>query len=353
MSGSSLDGLDMALCRFTGDPACPAWEILDTYHVAYTASWQERLRQAPDLSGKALVALDAGFGRYIGEEVTILLRRAQASVDLIASHGHTVFHDPGAGFTLQIGQGAEIAAGTAVDTVTSFRGSDIALGGQGAPFAPAADIALFPQYDGYLNLGGIANGHIRRADGTRRAWDICPCNQPLNTIAARLQLPYDPDGRLAREGVVHAGLVGDLIGDFPAAAGQPRGMSNQEVRDTWLARMAAHLSSPHDQLATVTEAIARLITGHLQSAGLHPGTIMVTGGGVHNAFLMERLHRLGETAGYQFLIPPELVVNYKECLLMAYLGYRIQHRLPFDLACLTGARRESIGGAYYFGRNGA
>jgi anhydro-N-acetylmuramic acid kinase len=351
MSGSSLDGLDMAICRFAGDPAMPAWEILDTHHADYPDDWRQRLADAHDLPGRELMHLDARFGQRIGQDVSGMMRRTQLAVDLIASHGHTIFHEPEAGFTTQIGDGAWIAAITGVDTVTSFRGADVALGGQGAPFAPAADIALFPQFGAYLNLGGIANAHVRLPDGSRRAWDIGPCNQPLNWLAAKINLPYDPDGRIAREGHADESLVQALTTLFPPAGGVPRGLSNDLVKRTWINRLQDSTLDAHNLLASATEAVARMITAHLSDVATSGTSVMVTGGGTHNRFLMERLKSLGKPRSLHYVRPPDLVIDFKECLLMAYLGYLFVHRRPFGLAGVTGANRESVGGAYYIGRH--
>jgi anhydro-N-acetylmuramic acid kinase len=351
MSGSSLDGLDMAICRFAGDPAMPAWEILDTHHAEFPADWRQRLIAAPDMSGRELMHADAAFGRFIGEQVLGMMRRTQLSTDLIASHGHTIFHEPGHGFTTQIGDGAWIAAITGVDTVTSFRGADVALGGQGAPFAPAADIALFPQFGAYINLGGIVNAHVRLPDGRRRAWDIGPCNQPLNWLAARINLPHDPDGRIAREGQADEYLVQALTELFPPAGGAPRGLSNDMVRETWINRLQGSTLDTHNLLATVTEAIARMITAHLSDVAMAGTSVMVTGGGAYNRFLMDRLESLGKARSIYYVRPPDIVIGFKECLLMAYLGYLFMRRRPFGLAGVTGAARESVGGAYYIGRH--
>ncbi len=351
MSGSSLDGLDMAICRFAGDPAMPAWEILDTHHADFPADWRQRLAGTPEMPGRELMHTDAAFGRFIGEQVLGMMHRTQLATDLIASHGHTVFHESEAGFTTQIGDGAWIAAITGVDTVTSFRGADVALGGQGAPFAPAADIALFPQFGAYLNLGGIANAHVRLPDGRRRAWDIGPCNQPLNWLAAKINLPYDPDGRIAREGHADESLVQALADSFPPAGGVPRGLSNDMVKRTWLSRLEHSALDPKDQLASVAEAVARMITAHLSDVASAGASVMVTGGGTHNRFLMERLESLGRPRSLHYVRPPDLVIDFKECLLMAYLGYLFTRRRPYGLAGVTGAARESVGGAYYIGRH--
>ena len=352
MSGSSLDGLDFAVCTFAGDPVRPQWEIVRTLHVPYSTDWRGRLSDAPGLSGRALMKLDADFGRLIGEEALPLAAGEEPAVELIASHGHTVFHEPGSGFTTQIGDGAWIAAATGLDSVTSFRGQDVALGGQGAPLAPAADIALFPEYRAHLNLGGIANIHIHHAGEERMAWDIGPCNQALNFLAGKTGHSYDPEGSLARSGTVDQALVETLLSAFPPTGGHALGLSNDLVRSAWIEQLGASSLEPIHLLATATESIARMVVTHIVSTGASDMDILVTGGGAFNEWLMERLGQLGSMYGLRFARPSDKIIQFKECLLMAYLGWLVRLRRPFGLAGLTGARAESIGGAYYFGRHG-
>jgi anhydro-N-acetylmuramic acid kinase len=185
MSGSSLDGLDMALCRFEDDNGKPDWAIVATSHIPFPAALLESLRSASTMSGYELMKLDADFGSFVGEQVRDWMNAHSLNADFIASHGHTIFHEPTQGFTTQIGSGAHIARLTGLDTITSFRTADVAAGGQGAPFAPVADRDLFNGYQAYVNLGGIANISMINPDGKWKAWDICPCNQALNHLAAK------------------------------------------------------------------------------------------------------------------------------------------------------------------------
>ena len=157
MSGSSLDGLDIAMCQIEEVDQQIKWELIDAITIPYSESWKEKLSKSSEISGYELMKLDAAFGEWIGHEIKMWMMGRNWHVDYIASHGHTVFHEPAFNFTTQIGSGAHIAEQTCIPTITNFRTADIARGGQGAPFAPVADKALFSEYDGFLNLGGIAN----------------------------------------------------------------------------------------------------------------------------------------------------------------------------------------------------
>src|SRR5690606_21281942 len=160
---------------------------------------------------------------------------------------------------------------------------------------------------------------------------------------------FDQDGAIARTGTPREEIIETLIAMFPPSGGHPRGMSNQEVQASWIEYLESLPHAVPDLLASATYAVARLITSHIREVMTSPGTVLVTGGGVRNTFLMERLHAYGMPAGLTYAIPDSTIIDYKECLLMAWLGYQAWHRRHFGLASLTGATRDSIGGAYYFG----
>jgi len=347
MSGSSLDGLDMALCRFEDSEGIPDWTLVAKNHVPFSAALLESLRSAHTLSGYDLMKLDAGFGKFIGEHVRDWMQTNSLHADFIASHGHTIFHEPPEGFTTQIGSGAHIALLSGVDTITSFRAADVAAGGQGAPFAPVADRDLFKGYQAYLNLGGIVNISMVNPDGKWKAWDICPCNQALNHLAAKTGMAYDPEGQMAASGKVDHAFFKSLVDMFPFSDGQPKGLSNAEVQNGWIRSIDKMESSEKDLLATASEAIAFLIHSHLQPLTRSNANVLVTGGGAHNTYLMQRLNALAAGDDFVFTLPAADIINYKECVLMAYLGYLTAHSTPYGIDQMTGATKDSIGGALY------
>ena len=209
MSGTSVDGLDIALCEFARNPGSWDYSIVKGITVHYTKEWREKLIQAPNLSGLELFKLHNEFGIFIGDNVRKFLKNEKGTVDLIASHGHTIFHQPSEGLTLQIGNGASIAAINTITTVCDFRSLDVALNGQGAPLVPFGDMMLFGEYQFCVNLGGFAN--ISYAWHKKRiAFDICPVNIALNYYAAKKGLEYDKDGKLAESGNVEVKLLNEL-----------------------------------------------------------------------------------------------------------------------------------------------
>jgi anhydro-N-acetylmuramic acid kinase len=269
MSGSSLDGLDMAHCQFDQVAGKMEWSILDAQTIPFTDSWKSKLQMANTLQGFDLIQLDAQFGIFIGEEVKAWIEEKNINTDLIASHGHTVFHEPALHFTTQIGNGAQIAAITRIDTITDFRQADVANRGHGAPFAPVADRDLFSAYDGYLNLGGIANISIQLPDQTWKAWDIGPCNQALNFLAGKKNLPFDANGTLASSGRIIPEVVKQLKKYFPPTSGNAFSLSNANVHKTWLDELEKSQVNVQDLLACTTEAIVQLIIDHLVALQEH------------------------------------------------------------------------------------
>src|ERR1700744_1341622 len=197
MSGSSLDGLDLAYVHLQEKAATgkgpKSWEytLMHTACYPYSGSWRQRLAGAPGLSALEYQLLHAEYGHYLGEQVLRFIEEygLHFQVQLIASHGHTAFHVPARRMTAQLGDGAALAAVTRINVVSDLRSMDVALGGQGAPIVPVGGRWLFPGYEFFLNLGGIANvsGHgvggvaVSGAGGFA-AFDVCPANRVLNAL---------------------------------------------------------------------------------------------------------------------------------------------------------------------------
>jgi len=347
MSGSSLDGLDIAFCQFDEHDSSLKWEIRDALTIPYSDQWFELLKSAHTHSGFDLMRLDAAYGDFIGEQTKELINTRGWIADYVASHGHTVFHEPSLGFTTQIGSGAHISFRTGLDTITTFRSADVASGGQGAPFAPVADRVLFQGYEGYLNLGGIANINLVSENGKWSAWDISPCNQALNFLARRLDLTHDKGGLIASQGAILDAIRHDLIAMFSFEGGRPHGLSNARVETTWISYLESRKENDTDLLGTTTVAIADVISIHISSLIKKPAKILVTGGGAYNDHLIKLLRRHGNDFGLTYEIPSPLMIDFKESLLIAYLGYLTMHGRPYNIHSLTGASQNMGGGALY------
>lgn len=344
MSGTSLDGVDLALCRF--NPTT----VLAATTVPYPAQWRERLSSLENASALEYVNADVELGHYFGKIINDFLKEKNIKVDAIASHGHTIFHQPShkdatagntsiIGFTSQIGDGNAIVAETGIPVIYNFRTLDVALGGQGAPLVPIGDELLFGEYDACLNLGGIANISYR-SNSKRVAYDICPCNMALNRLASRLGLEYDPDGENARKGIFNQQLNKTLDNIDYYITNPPKSLGKEWfLSDFWPFVEGSELT-PCDLLATTTLHIAGQIARVIKSQ--HIGTLLITGGGAHNRYLIESIQaRVPEVA---ITVPDPLTVNYKEALIFALLGYLRLTRQTNTLASVTGARCDSIGG---------
>lgn len=343
MSGTSLDGLDLALCRFERDKSAIRYELIDATTVAYGAEWKQLLTEVQSSGAEQYLEADVRYGRFIAEQVNHFLKGRAQQPALIASHGHTVFHQPGRGFSAQLGSGAVIAALTGITTVCDFRSVDVALGGQGAPLVPIGDGLLFPNFEACLNIGGIANISLSRG-GQRYAYDICEANMLLNLLAAKAGQAYDEGGRLAAAGVVNDPLLQRLNALPYYTQTGARSLGREWFETNIQPHFATSTLSVADQLATATAHIADVITADVGKHGLEQ--VLVTGGGAFNTHLMDTI-RQRSTATW--IVPDDLTVQFKEALIFGLLGYlRVQDQVN-ALASVTGARRDSIGGAIYAG----
>jgi anhydro-N-acetylmuramic acid kinase len=343
MSGTSLDGLDIVYCSLNFNERW-TFEIHRARTISYDDAWKEKLRSAHTMSGAELTRLHTDLGILHGHWVKDFMDAQHVMVDFIASHGHTVFHQPENGMTLQIGSPAHIVAQTGVEVIADFRSTDVALGGQGAPLVPVGDVHLFSDYAACLNLGGIANVTVKNGSELS-AFDITVCNMALNYYAERLGLMYDRNGDVARSGVVHAELLQALNALSFFYQSPPKSLG----KEFWLSECLPVLEgvslSESDSLRTFTEHIAIQIGQSL--SGYNPDEVLVTGGGAHNQFLIERI---AAHTQHRVVVPDNLIVDYKEALIFAFLGALRKSGHPNALRAITGASRDSLSGAVYSAR---
>ncbi len=342
MSGTSLDGLDMALCKYSDFDKKFTYSIIKCSTIEYDDLLKQRLKQSDAISGQNLAQLDHDFGVLMAEKVCQFLADSELKPDFIASHGQTVFHQPGQRMTLQIGSGAALAAGTGIPTVCDFRTVDVALGGQGAPLVPIGDRLLFGDYAACLNLGGFCNISFERGN-QRVAFDIAPCNMLLNTLAARVGKSYDKDGASARTGYMVDSLT-EKLNSLPYYALQGAKSLGKEWFDAEvLPLLDVPRATPEDLLRTSVEHIAVQIGKVLTDN--HLPSVLVTGGGAKNSYLMDRIRwHAPET---MVVIPDEKTVDFKEAIIFGLLGWLRLRGEVNTLASVTGASRDSIGGAVY------
>jgi anhydro-N-acetylmuramic acid kinase len=352
MSGSSLDGLDMAFVHFEENAGQWTFEILETYCKPYPPDWKEKLTGINGLSAKDYLLLHTAYGHWLGNAVNDFMEAKNLTfrVQLIASHGHTAFHEPAKRMTAQLGDGASIAAVTGIRTITDLRSVDLALGGQGAPIVPIGEKLLFPDYDLFLNVGGIANISAR---GTNRiGFDVCPANRILNLLAAGTEKGYDDKGLMAAGGNIDENLLDELNGLNYYKQSYPKSLSNEfGLNDVYPLILRAQISV-QDALATYVAHIAIQISKSLISLKQRGSekeelNLLITGGGAHNLFLMESIKNKVSPAGIQCIIPPESLVDYKEALIIALMGALRWREDVNVLHTVTGATKDSINGAVW------
>lgn len=340
MSGTSLDGLDLALCTFKGPVNKPVYAIVKASTIPYPTVWKKRLMQLAKVSAQDYFEWHHLYGNYIAEQCLLFLNEAPLRADFIASHGHTIFHQPAKGFSTQLGCGATIAAVTGISTVCDFRSLDVALGGQGAPLVPIGDALLFGHYEACLNLGGIANISFEK-NKTRLAFDICFVNMALNYLSEQVGQAFDKDGQMARRAKPNANLVNQLqqIHKAESYPSLGREIFEQSVKPLLLASAC----TVEEQLASVVRYAVHHIQAVIQNNGIQ--RCLVTGGGAYNTFLMEQLT---ENNANIFEVPDATTVAFKEALVFAFLGYlRVCERVN-TLTSVTKASVNSVGGAVYF-----
>lgn len=345
MSGTSLDGLDLAHCSFKKNSK---WEysINSVLDVKYPVNLIQKLKNPASLSGKDLQRLDIEFGEFVGESINKFLKTANFKTDLIASHGHTIFHEPSHGFTTQIGNGNVILSITGLPVVNDFRSYDVALGGEGAPLVPVGDRLLFPEFDFCLNLGGIANISFEQ-NKKRLAYDVVPFNILFNNLAEKLSKEYDDGGRLASKGRILEGLLEELNNLDYYKMDYPKSLDKSWIEDKIILIIDKHEASINDKLRTVSEHLSVQIFNAISGVATNSASkVLVTGGGAFNNFFIENLrNKLKPLAS--LVLPDENLIKFKEAMVFAFLGVLKMEGLTNILSSVTGASRDTCSGVIY------
>jgi anhydro-N-acetylmuramic acid kinase len=333
MSGTSLDGIDLTICTFTKNQE---WEykIEKSNTLKYSISWKSKLATLHTKNKVIIEQTDIQFGQYIGQTINTFLNGEK--VDFIASHGHTIFHQPENKYTLQIGCGKTISQVTKTTTVNDFRSLDVSLNGQGAPLVPIGDLHLFPNYKYCINLGGFANISIKK-ESEITAFDICPVNIVLNQVCKELNIDYDNNGDIAKKGKLVPKLIQHLNQLSFYEKIPPKSLGRE-----WVEKQIIPLiinQKTEDILHTFCEHIAIQIGKQLKG-----NTALFTGGGVFNQYLMTRIQHYSTS---EITIPNQEIIEYKEALIFAFLGVL---RIRNEVNCLqsvTGAISDNCGGVIH------
>ena len=341
MSGTSLDGLDLAACTFTFDNQW-IFTINHCKTVAYSMSLKSALQRLDTSTAFEYAKTDHELGRFFGSEVNKFISETDFEADYISSHGHTIFHQPEINLTTQIGHPSAIAALTKIPVIADFRTVDVHLNGQGAPLVPIGDLLLFNQYKYCLNLGGIANISIKDERGGIRAFDTGIANMALNLVAQTEGKEYDSGGEMAQKGSVKTALLEQLnkldYHQLPAPKSIGKEWFNAEVKP--LISKALKENSSSDVLATLCEHIAMQIAAQISNSG----KLLVTGGGAKNDFLVQCIKK---HCSAEINLPSDELIDYKEALIFAFLGTLHAAHQTNILEATTGSSYDHTGGCIY------
>ncbi len=355
MSGTSLDGVDLAYCSF----ACLneenwTFEILQTNTISYPNHLEEQLRDCMLLTPAKLEQLDVELGLFFGKHIHAFVSENNLKPDFVASHGHTVFHQPEKGITVQIGLGSEIKRLTGLTVVNDFRSKDVKLGGQGAPLVPIGDQLLFSSFSHCLNLGGIANVSFKDEHGVRRAFDVCGCNLVLNDLATKKGQKYDAFGKIAETGNVNAELLKALLENPYYALQGAKSLGKEDVwkYDVAILERFSNQVSLDDRMRTYVKLITTQLTNVLMNTSFKDNSmevsrqsLFVTGGGAYNAFLINELRQsVSEIGPFEVIVPNTTLVEFKEALIFAFLGVLRIEGMVNVLSSVTGASEDSCSG---------
>jgi len=340
MSGTSMDGVDLAYCEFEYDTKWN-YKIHQAKTYSYSQKWQDLLENITDIDNKHIEVIHKELGAYYGRLIQSFCQEYQIIPDFISSHGHTVFHEPDKGITLQIGSGQSMARLTHLVTINDFRSRDVKLGGQGAPLVPLGDQLLFPEYDCCLNLGGFSNISFEK-NGKRMAYDVCPVNIPLNELSRSVGKPYDNRGQMSEDGDIDQALLEKLNDLEYYKKPFPKSLGAEWYQEKFKSVMAEHRCLTQDYLRTITEHIAIQIGKATEE--FKKGKMLITGGGVYNDFLISRIK---ERCKLEIVIPNENLVEYKEAMIFAFLGSLRMLNKTNVLSSVTGASKDHCSGVIH------
>lgn len=343
MSGTSLDGLDIAYCSFEFSENIWTFKINEASTLKFPSNIKEKLKFAINMTGLDLMKMHNELGNYIGFSINNFIsenRINRNEVNCISSHGHTIFHQPELNLTTQIGNGANISALSYLPVICDFRTTDISLGGQGAPLVPIGDKLLFSKYGYCINLGGIANISFKSSK-QRIAYDICPVNLVLNKLSQELGLEYDKGGKIAKTGKVDSELLNKLNSLNYYQKKHPKSLGIEWVESKVFPIINASSNSTQNKLRTFVEHISIQLSKNMNDS---KKSVLLSGGGTFNSFLVQRIKANTDN---EIIIPPNQIIDFKEALIFAFLGVLRLRKETNCLKSVTGASNNNIGGCIY------
>lgn len=340
MSGTSMDGLDISCATYSKKEGKWNFDLIATetflYHQNIKTDFIKAFYKELNLD-----EIDVKFGHVLSDYIEKFLKKHNLTIDLISSHGHTIFHKPEKKYTKQIGLGSIIAKRLNVPVVSNFRQQDINLGGQGAPLVPVGDSMLFNQYESCINLGGIANISLNYK-GDRLAYDISPCNMILNYLSRKEGRDFDKNGIMASKGSINNKLLNELNKINYYELTPPKSLGKEHVESFFLSVINSCDIDNIDLLATLVEHIAIQITNVFSKFKI--SNCFFTGGGTFNDYLISRISFYTET---KLIIPSAEIINFKESIIFGFLGVLRILNQNNCLASSTGASHNHSSGDIY------
>lgn len=341
MSGTSLDGIDLAHVNFNFSEGCWTYKILSAETLPYTSTWVRILSEAVTFNDRQLEELNERYTDHLAKVIQEFLSKNDIlEPDAICSHGHTIKHEPENNYTLQIGNLSKLSQQLNSVVVCDFRVQDVALGGQGAPLVPIGDELLFKDYDYCLNLGGFANISTS-INGKRLAYDLCAVNTVLNNLSQRVGEPFDKNGRIAASGEKIDELLEELQ-KIPFYGLRPPKSLGIEWVNKYIFPLFERYDNIPDLLRTYTEHAADVIANGFRDNPQEK--VLITGGGAFNSFLIAEIKKRTTT---EIIIPAAEVVNFKEALIFAFLGVLRLRDENNVLSSVTGASRDHSSGRIF------
>ena len=344
MSGSSLDGIDLVDADFWFDGKWH-FEIVAKDNFDYDKTWKHRLSDAFYYDHNQLKDIDYQYGVMLGQTTKRFIDKFHLHPEIVASHGHTIFHRPQEHYTLQIGDGQALANECGVTVINDFRTEDVLKGGQGAPLVPIGDKLLFSNYPICLNIGGIANVSYD-VDDQRIAYDICISNQALNFLSNKKSMPYDKDGLIARSGVIDNQLLTTLNSHPFYSQNYPKSLGREFFEEN-IKPLLENRNDIADMMATFVEHIAVQIAKsieNIETQNFASLQLLITGGGAKNKYLVERIQAHTK---HQVVVPSDDIIDYKEALVFAFLGLLRSRNEINVLKSVTGAESDSSSGRIF------
>ena len=348
MSGTSLDGVDLAHICFEIKDNKWTFNILECETISYNKNWIQDLKVAVDFSEEKLIKINENYTKLLASIISDFIKKHKIeNLDAVCSHGHTILHQPQNGFTLQIGNLPEIAKLLNKTVVCDFRVQDVQLGGQGAPLVPIGDSILFSGYDYCLNLGGFSNVSFEE-NGKRIAFDISPVNTVLNFYANKLGFDYDDKGKISQSGIMNEALLNELNSLAYYQKSFPKSLGFESVKEIILPLIENYKITTEDKMRTFTEHVAYQIGKSLDCFKIRndrKGKLLITGGGAYNDFLIQEIQ--ANLPELEIIIPDKKILEYKEALIFALLGVLKLRNEINVLSSVTGAKYDHSSGVIF------